>query len=327
MEKCYKIFVTEPLPEAEYGLKLLEDISEIEYFEKYTGKVLAEDIRDVDAIVAGDSKITRESLVGTQRLKVIGRYGAGVDSVDLGACTEKGVIVFNAPGLNAESVAEHVIGSMIAVSKKFIIQDRLVRRGMWGEKFRYMGTELWKKTMGIIGLGHIGRLVAKMVKVFEMKTLAFDPYVSSEGAKEANAKLVDLKTLLEHSDFVSVNCPLTDETRGMIGEEELRLMRGNAVLINAARGGIVREDALYRALKDGWIAGAAIDVFEEEPLTTKHPLFELDNVLLSPHFAGWTTEAFRRVALSVGENILKVFKGKLPSNIVNKGVLEKIKVK
>ena len=139
------------------------------------------------------------------------------------------------------------------------------------------------------------------------------------------AYLVDLKTLLRESDFVSINCPLTDETRGMIGEDELRLMRKSAVLINTARGGIVREDALYRALKEGWIAGAGIDVFEREPLTIKHPFIKLDNILLSPHSASWTTEAVRRVAICVGENIMKVFKGQLPANIVNKRVLEKLK--
>jgi len=323
MKSRYKIFVTEPLPELEVGLKPLRCIAEIKCLKEFTGKVLAKDIRDVDAIVAGDARITRKSLEGVQRLKVIGRYGVGVDSVDLDACTEKRIIVFNAPGLNAVSVAEHAIGMMIAISKRFLLSDKLVRTGMWGEKIRYMNTELSKKTVGIIGLGDIGRLVAKMVKASEMKVLAYDPYVSKEKAMEAHAHLVDLRTLLRESDFVSIHCPLTDKTRGIIGEDELRLMKKTAILINTARGDIVREEALYRALKEGWIAGAGIDVFEREPLITKHPFIELDNILLSPHSASWTTEAVRRIAICVGENIMKVFKGQLPENIVNKRVLEK----
>jgi D-3-phosphoglycerate dehydrogenase len=325
MKSRYRIFVTEPLPELEVGLKPLRRIAEIKCPREFTGKVLAEDIRDVDAIVAGDARITRKSLEGVQRLKVIGRYGVGVDSVDLDACTEKRIIVFNAPGLNAVSVAEHTIGMMIAISKRFLLFDKLVRTGMWGEKVRYMNTELSKKTVGIIGFGDIGRWVAKMVKGSDMKVLAYDPYVSKEKAMEVDANLVDLKTLLRESDFVSIHCPSTDKTRGIIGEDELRLMKKTAILINTARGDIVREEALYRALKERWIAGAGIDVFEREPLTAKHPFIELDNILLTPHAASWTTEAVRRIAICVGENMMKVFDGQLPENIVNKKVLEKLK--
>jgi D-3-phosphoglycerate dehydrogenase len=322
MKSRYKIFITEPLPELEVGFKPLRRIAEIRCLKEFTGTVLAKDIRDVDAIVAGDTRITRKSLEGAQRLKVIGRYGVGVDRVDLDACTEKRIMVFNAPGLNAVSVAEHAIGMMIAISKKFLLSDKWVRTGMWSEKTRYMNTELSKKTIGIIGLGDIGRLVAKMVKAFDMQVLAYDPYVSKGKAMEFHACLSGLKTLLRESDFVSIHCPLTDKTRGMIGEDELRSMKKTSILINTARGEIVREGALYRALKDGWIAGAGIDVFEREPLTTNHPFIELDNILLSPHSASWTTEAVRRIAIYVGENLMRVFKGQLPENIVNKRVLE-----
>lgn len=324
MKGRYKIFVTEPLPELEVGLKPLRRIAEIKCPEEFTGKVLAEDIRDVDGIVAGDAKITRESLEEAQRLKVIGRYGVGVDSVDLDACTEKGIIVFNAPGLNSVSVAEHAVGMMIAISKRFLLFDKLVRTGKWGEKVRYMNAELSKKTVGIIGLGDIGRLVANIVKACDMKVLTYDPYVSKEKAMEAGAYLVDLKTLLTESDFVSIHCPSTEKTRDLIGEDELRLMKKTAVLINTARGDIVKEEALCRALKERWIAGAGIDVFEKEPLTAKHPFAQLDNILLSPHAASWTTEAVRRISICVGKNIMKVFEGQLPENIVNKKVLEKL---
>ncbi len=318
MKKKFKVFVTEPLPELEFGLEQIEEIAEIVYFKEFSGSVSSEDICDVDAIVAGDSKITRKSLEKADQLKVIGRYGVGTDSVDLEACTEKGIIVFNIPALNAESVAEHVIGSMIAISKKFLIQDKLVRTGRWNEKAHYIGTELWKKTIGIIGFGSIGSLLAKMVKAFEMKILVYDPYVSREKIAEADAQLVDLRTLLKKSDFVSVNCPLTAETKGLIGTEELVSMKKTAFLVTTARGGIVNEKALHKALKEKQISGAAIDVFENEPITTRHPFIDLDNILLTPHFAGWTTETFRRQAIRMGENLLKVFNGQLPANIVNK---------
>jgi D-3-phosphoglycerate dehydrogenase len=324
MKNRYKIFVTEPLPKLEVGFKPLRRIAEIRFLKEFTGKVLTDDIRDVDAIVAGDAMITRKSLEGVQRLKVIGRCGVGVDNVDLDACTEKGIMVFNAPSLNAVSVAEHAIGMMMAISKKFLLSDKLVRTGLWSEKTRYINTELSKKTVGIIGLGDIGRLVAKKVKAFDMEVLAFDPYVSKGKAMEVSACLSGLKTLLRESDFVSIHCPLTFETRGMIGEDELRSMKKTSILINTARGEIVRERALCRALKEGWIAGAGIDVFEEEPLATNHPFIELDNILLTPHSASFTAEAVRRIALYVSKNIMRVFNGQIPENIVNKRVLKKI---
>jgi D-3-phosphoglycerate dehydrogenase len=156
-----------------------------------------------------------------------------------------------------------------------------------------------------------------MVKAFEMRVLTYDPFVSQKRAEEVGAEIVDLQTLLKESDYVSINCPLTKETGGMIGEEELRLMKKSAFLINTARGGIVKEDSLYKALKECWISGAGIDTFENEPVS-KNPLFELSNVLLTPHFASWTVEAFRRVAIKTCENIRKAIEGGIPDNLINK---------
>jgi D-3-phosphoglycerate dehydrogenase len=324
--KKFKVYVTEPIPELDAGLGILRDIAEIKLNDRFIGKVLAKDIKDADAIIAGDSKITRESLKEAKKLKVIGRFGAGLDSVDINACTEKDILLFNVPGMNAESVAEHIIGMMIALSKKFRLHDKLVRDGKWVEKSKFMGNELWRKTIGIVGLGNIGYLLAKMVKAFEMRVLTYDPFVSQKRAKEVGAEIVDLQTLLKKSDYVSINCPLVKETRGMIGEEELRLMKKSAFLINTARGGIVKEDSLYKALKGGWIEGAGVDALENEPVT-KHPIFELDNILLTPHFASWTVEAFRRVAIKACENVRKALKGDIPDNLVNKEVIAKIKHK
>jgi len=313
-----RVYVTEPLPLA--GLELLGDIAEVIVNEKIS-EVRAEDIKDVDAIIAGDSKITANSLKLTERLKVIGRFGAGVDSVDIKACTEKGIILFNVPRINAESVVEHVIGMMVALSKNFRSLDKLVRDGFWSKKSKMIGNEIWKKTLGIIGAGNVGSLLARRVKVFDMGVLICDPFISEAKAKELGVELVDLETLLRESDYISINCPLTDKTKGMIGEKELKSMKNTAFIINTARGGIIKEDALYKALKEGWIKGAGIDVLENEPVT-EHPLFELDNVLLTPHFASWTAEAFQRVAMKTCQNIRKALRGGVPDNVVNKEVLK-----
>jgi D-3-phosphoglycerate dehydrogenase len=311
----FKVFVTEPIPEIEFGLKILKD-AEIRIKNEFISSIPTMDISDVDAIIAGDAKIKREAIEGAKKLKVIGRFGAGVDSVDLKACSENGIIVFNIPGLNAQSVAEHTIGMIIAVAKKFLSVDKLVRAGGWKEKSKYMGYEIHGKTLGIVGLGNIGMKVAKIAKAFEMKVLAYDPYIPKERGKELGIAMMDLESILKNSDIVTLHVPLTEETKGLIGEKELKSMKKTAILVNTSRGGVVDEFALYKALKEGWIAGAGIDVLENEPVE-KHPLFELDNVLLTPHTASWTIEAFRRMAIKVCEGILKVMKGELPDNIVN----------
>jgi len=309
------VLVTEPLPEIEFGLKILED-TEIEIKDRFVAEILGDDIRDIDAVVAGDSLVTRRTLKGANKLKVIGRFGAGYDRVDIEACAEKGIVVFNAPRLSGQSVAEHTFGMIIAVAKNFRYMDQLVREGRWSDKPTRVGTELHRKTLGIVGLGNIGYLVARLAKAFEMRILAHDPYVQTERAREVGAEIVDLNTLLKNADFITLHIPLTDQTRGLIGEDEFALMKKDAILINMARGGVVEENALYQALRERRIAGAGIDVLENEPVT-KHPLFQLDNILLTPHIGAWTKEAFRRVALFVCENILKVKRGKLPENVVN----------
>lgn len=319
----FKVLVTEPIPEIEFGLRILEG-AEVRARGEFVSPLPAEELKDVDGVVAGDAKITRRAIEGAERLKAIGRFGVGVDSVDLKACTERGVVVFNVPGLNAQSVAEHAVGMIIAVAKKFAAVDRLVRSGRWREKAGYMGFELQGKTLGIVGLGSIGSRVAEIAKALGMKVVAYDPYAPIERAEKLGVAMADLRSLLRNSDVVSLHAPLTEETKGLIGEEELKLMKPTAILVNTARGGIVDERALYKALKEGWIAGAGIDVLEGEPVES-HPLFELENVLLTPHMASWTVEAFRRMALKVCEGILKVMRGEVPDNVVNPEALAKRK--
>lgn len=310
----FRVYVTEPLPEVEKGIEVLKGFAEVYIENRFYGFVLPEALRGYDAVIAGDSKITKESLKGADKLKVIGRFGAGVDSVDLEECTKKGIMVVNVPGLNSQSVAEHIIGFMIALSKNFLKVDKLVRQGRWEEKATYIGCEIWRKKLGIVGYGNIGKKLTKIAKDgFDMEILVYDPYIENI----ESAKKCALEELLKTSDYIALCCPLTKETRDMIGEKELDVMKKDAFLINCARGGLVDEDALYDALKANKIAGAGIDVLENEPVK-EHKLFELDNVIVTPHFGAWTKEAFVRVAIKCCEEIKKALEGEVPENLVNR---------
>jgi len=317
------VFVTEYYPRVELAVELLKNFARVTINKSYTGRVSSKDIRHVDGIIAGDSKIIGQSIAKARRLRVIGRAGTGVDNIDLEACTKRGIIVFNTPGLNIQSVAEQAIGMTIAVMRKFKQLDILVRSGRWNEGF--CGTnELWHKTLGIIGFGNIGRRVAALAEAFGMHILVYDPYTRTRRSKRAAVRFTGLETLMRESDVVSIHCPLTEETEGMIGESELRLMKRAAIIINAARGGIVVEEDLYNALVEGRIAGAGLDVLENEPVN-RHPLFGLDNVLITPHTAGNTFEANERMTREACKGIIQVFKGKLPDNIVNRAAIAKIR--
>jgi D-3-phosphoglycerate dehydrogenase len=252
-------------------------------------------------------------------LKVIARTGVGVDPsrVDLEAAREFRVWVTNMPGSNAVSVAELVFGQMIAIARHSFEANRAVRENRWSEYLKYIGTELAGKTLGIIGMGNIGTRVALRARAFEMDFLVYDPYIPESHVTALNGKWVGLHELLTESDFVTIHCPLTAETNGMIDEKGLALLKPSAFLINAARGGIVNEDALYRALKDKQIAGAALDVVENEPLRKDHPLLQLDNVIFTPHIGALTFEASRRGEWGAAEEVIRVLEGKRPKNPVN----------
>ena len=220
-------------------------------------------------------------------------------------------------------VAEHAIGFMIALSRKFNLATEAVKKGEWKPREMW-GSELWGKTVGIIGLGRIGSCLARIAQAFGMKIIAYDPYATREIASDVGAGLVDLVNLLKESDYITIHVPLTDETRKLISEKEFRLMKPGALLINCARGAIVDEEALYMALVEGRIAGAALDVFSNEPPPSTHPLFKLSNVMFTPHTAGATRESLVRLAASADEDVADVLKGKLPNiqKIINKSIVE-----
>jgi D-3-phosphoglycerate dehydrogenase len=250
--------------------------------------------------------------------------GAGYDVIDVDACTNAGILVCNQSGANKEAVAEHAVGLMLAISKKIMEADRAVRKLNSIERFRYIGTELLGKTMGIIGLGNIGSRVAAICNTaFRMTVLAYDPYLTDEKMAARNSKKVELKELLQRADYVSMHCPRTMETFGMIGYDELSQMKPTAVFINTSRGGTYRESDLARALEERKIAGAGIDVFLEEPPSTDHPLMGFDNVILTPHNAGSTREAHANVATYASDQWIDIFDGKVPPRLINKAAWPK----
>ena len=274
---------------------------------------LTEQIRDFEVLIPAMAKITREVMLAAPKLKLIQQFGVGLEGVDLEAARELGVYVANVPGANAISVAEHAIFFMLALARKFNEATKRFQEEKIGEP---AGHEIYGKTLGIIGLGRSGTELAKRAKALGMRVLAIKKKPNPELARKLGLDFLggpgDLDFVLKNSDFVSIHVPLTDETRNLIGERELRLMKKTAYLINVARGPVVNREALYKALKEKWIAGAALDVFWEEPPNPNDPLFKLDNIIVTPHVAGVTYEAYNRIAKEVAENILRVSKGLPP---------------
>jgi D-3-phosphoglycerate dehydrogenase len=273
----------------------------------------------VDAVLSRKGCVTREHMRKSEgRLRIVARTGVGVDPtrVDLNAARDYRVWVTNMPGSNAVSVAELVFGQMIALVRHTHEANQAVRDNRWGEYLKYIGTELAEKTLGIIGMGNIGTRVALRARAFEMRFLVYDPYIPESHVTALGGEWLGLDEVLAESDFVTIHCPLTAETRKMVSGRELGLMKVGAYLINAARGAIVDEDVLYGALKDRRIAGAALDVMEDEPPPRSHPLFELDNVIFTPHLGAVTSEAAKRGEWGAAEEVIRVLEGKRPKNPV-----------
>jgi D-3-phosphoglycerate dehydrogenase / 2-oxoglutarate reductase len=259
-----------------------------------------------------------EFLKKTPNLLLVSTNGAGYDTVDVEACTARGVLVVNQSGGNAESVAEHVLGMLLLLVKRVVECDRALRAGTLSGRGAFTGHEAFGKTIGIVGLGNVGRRVAELAGgLFRMQVLAYDPYLSAEDMRARGAAKVELDDLLRRADFVSINCPLTDETRKMIGAREYALMKPTAYFITTARGFIHDEAALERALRDNKLAGAGLDVWEKEPPPADHPLMTFDNVILSAHTAGVTREARIRMGQFAAEQVLAALDGKPVTRIIN----------
>lgn len=254
----------------------------------------------------------------TPNLLLVSSNGAGFDPVDVEACTEAGVVVVNQSGGNAHSVAEHALAMMLTLSKRIIQSDRRLRRERDVNRNELVGNEVERKTVGIIGLGNVGRRIAALCKgLLGMKVLAYDPYLTAEVMAERGGEKVELDELLRRADFVSISCPLNKGSRNMISTREFALMQPHAYFITTARGFIHDEDALLQALRDKRIAGAGLDVWSKEPPPPEHPLLQFDNVLASPHTAGVTIEARQNMGRIAAEQVLDVLDGKRPPRIIN----------
>jgi len=312
-----KILVSDPL--SDEGLKILKEVKEfqVDVNTELKPEALKAIIKDYDAlIVRSATKVTKDIIDAAAKLKVIGRAGVGLDNVDLGAATQKGIIVMNAPAGNTISTAEHTISMILALSRNIAQANASTKKGEW-KRSKFMGVELYGKTLGIVGLGRIGREVAKRALSFGMSVLAFDPFLSREVAEGLGIGVVELKDLLQNSDYITVHTPLTEETKHMISTQQFALMKKGVRVINCARGGIIDEVALANAIKEGRAAGAAIDVFEKEPVSPESELLKLDNVVVTPHLGASTEEAQINVAIEVSEIVRDALLGKGIRNAAN----------
>lgn len=320
LDRRPRVLVADPIAPA--GLELLEGTAEVEVRPKLSERELVELVPAYAALlVRSETKVTAAVIEAGSQLRVIGRAGVGVDNIDLEAATRHGVLVLNAPTGNTIAAAEHTIAMMLCMVRNIPRADWSMHQGRWDRK-AFMGTELREKTLGLLGLGKIGFEVARIAtQGLRMKVIADDPLVTPERAEQAGAELVDFETLLARADILSVHVPLNDKTRGVIGAAELRRMRRGARLLNVARGGIIDEAALAEAVKDGHIAGAAMDVFTKEPLPADSPLLGVPEIVLTPHLGASTTEAQVLVATDVADQIVHYLAGGGPRYAVNLPVL------
>ncbi|ACS90073.1 D-2-hydroxyacid dehydrogenase [Thermococcus sibiricus] len=303
-----KVLVAAPLHEK--AIEVLKNAGLEVVYEEYPDQDrLKELVKDVSGIIVRSKpKVTKEIIDAAPSLKVIARAGVGLDNVDVEYAKSKGIEVVNAPTASSRSVAELAVALMFNIARKVAFADRKIREGAWPKK-QCMGFELEGKTLGIIGFGRIGYNVGKIAKTIGMNVLLYDVYKNYERAKEIGAEFVELEYLLKNSDVITIHVPLLESTYHLINEEKLKLMKSTAVLINTSRGPIVDTNALVKALEEGWIAGAALDVFEEEPLPKDHPLTKFDNVILTPHIGASTVEAQARAGMEVAEKVVKVLVG------------------
>ena len=313
----FKILISDKLEKE--GLDILTGEKDFQVDCKFgiSASELKSIIKDYDAlIVRSGTQVTADILESASKLKVIGRAGVGLDNVDLSAATKKGVVAMNTPAGNTTSTAEHTMSMIMALSRNIPQAVASLRGGKW-ERAKFTGVELYGKTLGVVGLGRIGTTVAKMAQAFGMVTIGYDPYLSAEVAAKNGIKLVELEEIYKSSDYITVHIPKTDETTNMIGEKQIALMKKSVRLVNCARGGIIDEAALIKALQDKRIAGAALDVYDVEPPDVNSPLFKLDNCVTTPHLGASTSEAQVNVAVEIAQAVKDALSGRGIRNAAN----------
>lgn len=294
------------------------------YWERfYSLEVTPEELRGIEGLVVLRPWIKRAALAAAESLIVIGRSGAGYDKIDVAACTEHDVALFNAPLALNHSTGSSALLFMLALAKKLPQQQRVTRSGRWDLQSAVMGSEIQGRTLGIIGLGHSGRELVRLAAPFEMNVLAYSPHADPAHAAALGVQLTSLEEVLVTADFVSLHVRLTADNHGLIGRDQFALMKPSAFLINVARGELVDQPALVDVLRRRRIAGAALDVYEHEPLPAGDPLIELDNVILTPHWSASTTDVFAATGRAMIEGMLRASRGEVPDNVVNREVLER----
>jgi D-3-phosphoglycerate dehydrogenase len=317
------------------GAPMVEEVEELAKVgaEVIEGDCATEDdiieaARDAEVLLVVSAKITCRVMESLPRCKAIVRYGIGYDTVDVEAATDHGILVVNVPDFCFEEVSNHAIALLLACAKKLIFMDKGVKQGRWDEckaAQSPMGS-IWGQTLGLIGCGNIGRLVARKAACFRLRVIGADPYVGPAAAEECGITLVGLPELLKESDYISVHAFLNQETRHLLGEAEFKQMKPGAFVINTARGSVIDELALIKALQEKRIAGAGLDVFEKEPVDPANPLLKMDNVVAMPHSASFSDASFRRLRTSVGQEAARVISGRWPKNVVNKSVKPRVEL-
>ncbi len=328
MEKAFRVGITSDIldsrGEPAFGrepLKALE-ACEWEWLPRGLREITADHAAAFDALYVNSPRVPAAAVARPDlRLRLISRHGVGYDSVDLQAMTQAGVLVANTPNAVPRPVATIALTFILALAHRLLAKDRITREGRWPERLDHMGTGLTGRTLGVIGAGRIGKELLRLAKPFDLKLLAADPYAERLELEYIGARRVPLEELMRESDFVVVTCLLNDETHHLVGGRELALMKGSAFLVNVARGPVVDEKALYQALAARRIAGAGLDVFEEEPTPPDNPILKLDNVIVSPHALCWTDELFANIARTAIGAVLAVHAGRRPEFVVNPAAL------
>ena len=300
-----------------------KDVEAVQFTQLSEDNIL-QHVGEYDAAILSITPFTARIIDKADKMQIVARHGVGYDAVDVPALTKKGIPLAVVGTANSVTVAEHALFFILALAKRAILFDREVRKGNWDIRYSQIGYDIADKKVLVLGLGRIGRRLVPMLNAMGMKVFVYDPYVLQDSIVTSGATPVeDWRAALPDMDFVSVNCPKNEETNGMIGTAELASMKKTAFVVNTARGNIVDESALYHALKNGSIAGAGIDPFVVEPAGPNEPLFELDNIIVSPHSAGVTKESLFRMGAAAAQNILDQFDGRLnPENVINKEVLK-----
>lgn len=309
-----KVLITESL--SKEGINILSSVAEVDNRFDLKPEELISIIGGYEALVVrSQTQVTAEVIEAGKKLQVIARAGVGVDNIDVDEATQHGIVVVNAPTANTTAAAEHTLGLILSLARHIPQANATLKAGVW-QRNKFMGIELKGKTLGIIGLGNVGSVIARMANGLEMRLIAYDPFISAEQARNLKIELVSLKQLLSEADFITLHVPLTKTTEGMIGAEELELVKPGVRIVNTARGGLIDEAALVKAVKEGRVAGAAFDVYTTEPVTSSI-LFESDSIIVTPHLGASTTEAQAIVARDIAEQIVAVLTGQPARYAVN----------